>query len=230
MTRTGLRRLGDRLVEMRPDHPLRVGIDGVDGAGKTTLADDLVSFIRAADRACVRVSLDGFHRPRAERYRLGEDSPEGYYRDSYDLDAVLRNLLLPLGPGGDRRFRRRTFEHRTDRPIDEPFEQAPPDAVLLLDGIFLHRPELLPHLDATVFVRASFETVLARVALRDATEMGGIDVAIERYRRRYIPAQRRYLAAATPESRADAVVMNDDADEPTLELNPSAFDLDTTSD
>jgi uridine kinase len=51
----------------------------------------------------IRASVDGFHHPREIRYRLGRDSPEGFYRDSYDLDALQRELLDPLSPGGSRR-------------------------------------------------------------------------------------------------------------------------------
>lgn len=58
------------------DHPVRVAIDGPDAAGKTMLAD--------AGRQIVRASIDGFHRPRAERYRQGPLSPAGYYEDSLD--------------------------------------------------------------------------------------------------------------------------------------------------
>jgi uridine kinase len=36
-----LNRLSDRISRATPPHPLRVGIDGPDGAGKTVLADEL---------------------------------------------------------------------------------------------------------------------------------------------------------------------------------------------
>jgi hypothetical protein len=66
----------------------RVGVDGIDGAGKTTLADELAAALRARGRPARRVSADDFHRPPAERYRRGRASPEGYYHDSFDFAAV----------------------------------------------------------------------------------------------------------------------------------------------
>ena len=67
---------------------LRVGIDGVDGAGKTTLADTLADALEAAGIAVIRASVDGFHHPRAVRYRLGRESPEGFA-------GGLRTIQLP---------------------------------------------------------------------------------------------------------------------------------------
>lgn len=63
-------------------HPTRVAVDGPDAAGKTTLADELGIALNDAGREVIRASVDGFHRPRVERYRRGPDSPEGYYEDS----------------------------------------------------------------------------------------------------------------------------------------------------
>ena len=90
----------------------------------------------------IRASVDGFHHPRALRYRRGPDSPEGYYLDSFDYASLRRCLLAPLGPGGDRRYRPATFDHRTESPTEAPGQFAPADAVLLFDGVFLLRPEL----------------------------------------------------------------------------------------
>src|SRR5438270_14025869 len=97
-----LDQLAQQIVSLHPPHPLRVAIDGIDAAGKTTLADELVSPIEAQGRPVIRASLDGFHRPRAERYQQGADSPQGYYEDSFDYAALRDALLLPLGPGCSR--------------------------------------------------------------------------------------------------------------------------------
>ena len=77
-------------AQHRP-HPLRVAIDGVDAAGKTTLADELAEPVRALGRPVIRASVDDFHNPRAVRYRMGDDSPEGYFQDSFDLATIRTN-------------------------------------------------------------------------------------------------------------------------------------------
>lgn len=138
-------------------HPVRVGIDGVDASGKTTVADELALRLERRGRRVIRASMDGFHRPRVERYRLGEDSPEGYYFDSFDYGALRDILLVPLGPQGSLRYRRAVFDFRSDSPVDEPSTEAPPDALLLFDGVFLSRPELDGYWDFRIFVDVYFD-------------------------------------------------------------------------
>src|SRR5688572_29261041 len=121
MTRTEiLDQLAASIAAVRRDHPTRVAIDGVDGAGKTTPADELVAPVRRAGRAVIRASVDGFHNPRAVRYVRGPDSPEGYFLDSFDYATLKRELLDPLGPQGDAGFRTAAFDYRVDRPAESP--------------------------------------------------------------------------------------------------------------
>jgi uridine kinase len=137
-----LGRLADLVAEIRRPHVVRVGIDGVDAAGKTTLADELHPLVEHRGRPGLRASIDGFHCPRRERHRRGPTSPDGYYRDSFDYEALRRELLEPLGPGGSRLYRTRVFDHRADEAIRDSRRTVPEDAVLLFDGVFLLRPEL----------------------------------------------------------------------------------------
>lgn len=79
--------------------PALAAVDGVDGVGKTVLADQLAEYLRAGGVPVVRVGIDGFHRPRAERYRRGRSSALGYYRDSFDLDAFRAAVVEPARRG-----------------------------------------------------------------------------------------------------------------------------------
>jgi uridine kinase len=126
-----LEELAERIASVQLDHPLRVAIDGRSCAGKSTLADGLAPLVEAHGLPVLRASVDGFHLPRAERYRRGRLSAEGYYFDSFDLDALRRSPLDPLGPGSDRGCRTAVFDARTDAPVEPPLVVAAPDAVLL---------------------------------------------------------------------------------------------------
>ena len=211
-----LDQLANRIAARIADRPLRVAIDGVDASGKTTLADELAPLLIAWGRPVIRASVDGFQRPRAERYRRGPDSPEGYYHDSFDYAALRERLLLPLGPGGSRRIRRAVFDLASDRPLPPHEETAQDGAILLLDGVFLLRPELYDLWDYRVFVDAPFAVTLARAAKRDLALFGSAEAVIARYQRRYIPGQRLYLREARPRDRADVVIENEDLEEPRL--------------
>lgn len=88
-------RLAATIAELHPGRIVRVAIDGVDGAGKTTLADALAPVVAAQSRPVIRASVDGFHHPRAVRYARGRHSPDGFYLDSYNYVAFRKLLLAP---------------------------------------------------------------------------------------------------------------------------------------
>lgn len=215
-----LGQLAERIISMQRPHPVRVALDGIDAAGKTTLADELVRPIVERGRPVLRASIDGYHRPRAERYRRGADSPESYSEDSFEHAALRETLLLPLGPGGSRHCRRAVFDVRADAPIQTADEVAPANAVLLFDGVFLLRPELDDLWDYRIFVEVSFEVALRRAMRRDLPLFGSPEAVRARYAQRYIPGQRLYLASAQPRERAEVVVENDDPAHPRLVVRP----------
>ncbi|MBO0797154.1 MAG: hypothetical protein J2P36_40260, partial [Ktedonobacteraceae bacterium] len=152
-----LQQLANVIATLHHTHTLRVAIDGIDAAGKTTLANELVPLIEEHGYIVIRASIDDFHRPRAERYRQGPVSPQGYYEDAFDYTALQKALLQPLGPMGNGRYRRAVFDYRTDAPLLTREEHAPLNAVLLLDGVFLLRPELASLWDYRIFVHVDFE-------------------------------------------------------------------------
>jgi uridine kinase len=86
--------------------------------------------------------------------------------------------------------------------------------VLLFDGMFLLRAELRDCWDLRVFVDVRPDEALRRALVRDAELLGGAAEVRERYRRRYLPRQRIYRAAASPESTADVVIDNTDPARP----------------
>src|ERR1700744_5367031 len=114
-----LARLASALATTSMEHTLRVAIDGRSGAGKTVFANELASQLIRLGRPVILTSVDGFHRPKAERYARGRHSAEGYYHDARDLGAVRRLLLDPLGPGGDGWYRTESLDLETDAPVDQ---------------------------------------------------------------------------------------------------------------
>lgn len=194
------------VAELHPDRVIRVGVDGVDGAGKTTFADEVAAAITLWGRPTIRAGVDGFHHPRRVRYRLGRDSPEGFFQDSYDYERMRTMLLDPLGPAGDRRYCTRAFDHTTDRPAKPVWAYAPRNAILILDGIFLHRPELRSYWDYSIFLHVDFAVSLARAA-----ERGDLDPdPAAPSNRRYVQGQLRYLDRCRPHDLASVVIDNND--------------------
>jgi uridine kinase len=189
-----LEELGDALAAVHAaDRLTRIGIDGVDGAGKTSLAEEIAQLLTKRGRPCVRVSLDFFERSPAERYARGELSPEGYYLDGFDVER-LRAHVSSIG--------------------------GPPELVVVVDGIFLQRPELVDLWDAAVWVDADLDVAAERALERDLPRLDSIDAEHERYRFRYLPAQRRYIDEQRPGECATFVLRNTGLDEPELVRQP----------
>ncbi|MGW3347379.1 cytidylate kinase family protein [Nonomuraea rubra] len=213
-------RLAEAIKSVTTTHPLRVAIDGPPAAGKTTLADELAVVLRAQGRDVIRATIDDFLVPRAQRYRRGRYSAEGCYFDAHDHAALCRVLLDPLGPGGDRSFRHTAYDRATDTPSCPPPTTAPADAVLLFDGVFLLRPELVDRWDLRIFVSVPFEQTVARAQDR-GTALAESPADIERsWRDRYIPSQQLYFATARPTDHADIIVYNDQLQRPAWEVRP----------
>lgn len=190
----------------------RIGVTGPDGAGKSRFAQALAEVIGLNGTEVLLASVDDFHNPRALRHARGRQSAEGFYRDTTNLAALRAGLLEPLAPGGDRRVITRAFDHRTDMAIEEAPRRVAPGTILILDGIFLIRPELAGCLDLTVYLDVPFAETFRRMALRDGSDPDPLAVASGRYR----GGQEIWMAEQSPRARADLVIDNSDFTAPKL--------------
>jgi uridine kinase len=209
--------VADRILALRRDHPVRVGIDGHSAAGKTTLADELAGTLRGRTaRPVLRVTLDQFKRHVDRRTRYPAGSPESYYHEMFDVDAIRDELLVPLGPGGDRRYRSRIMDFSGRTPVDSGVHVSPEDAILVADSGFPQKPALARHWDLCVYLHIEVADVLRRGTLRDQVFMESAEAAAERYRTYYIPGEQLYLSEVRPAERADVVIDNRDFDAPRI--------------
>lgn len=182
-----------------------VAVDGLDGAGKTHFADALAMQLRTGNRAVFRASIDDFHRPRAERYARGRESAEGFYRDSFDYRTFRRVLIEPFRIGRIGSFVLKAFDVRSDLKVEPVWSSGPDDAILIVDGIFLNRPELRGIWNYSIWLEADPEVREARMLGRD----GNLD-----YPERYAIGQELYLTDAKPVEHASAIIDNSDFDHP----------------
>jgi len=211
-----LDQLAARILGLKFSHPTRVGINGVDGSGKTVLAADLVRTLRSiTDREIIAASIDSFHNPRAIRYGRGRRSAEGYYRDSYNIEALIRNLLAPLG-STEPRYRSKAFDLKADAPINQPLQTATNDAILIFEGIFCFQPKLAAFFDYKLYLEVPFEVTLARLLERDVKLFESQAESKEFFEERYRPGQQLYVAEAQPEKVANIIIDNSDYQNPIL--------------
>lgn len=186
-----------------------VGIDGVDGSGKSTFADDLAAMVSECGVTAIRISLDKYLNPQSVRYAQGRTSPRGFYEDSYDYLKFHDEVLEPLGREGSGRYRTAAYDLAAEAPVSSPWQVAPDDAVVLIDGLFLHRKEFATSRtqkvwDYSVWLDVPFEEAYRRLHDREGFSADPHDPA----NARYYEGQTLYVQECVPQEKADLVIEN----------------------
>lgn len=163
-----------------------VAVDGTEGSSRAAFADDLAAVLEENEHPVFRASLRYFQRSEAEQAKFGPETPERIYRHRDDYSALDRVLVGPFRMGGSTGFVTRVFDPERDAWIEPTWLTAPADAILVIDGDFILRPELRGHWLYSVLLDGGTET----------------------------PADEIYQAEVQPSRFASAVIDNTDAANP----------------
>jgi uridine kinase len=212
-----------RIADRGPGR-LRVAVDGLTGAGKTSFGHELAAALRALGRPTMRASLDDFKHPWRHAREHGYDrvSGEGYYRNAYDFSAARDLLLRPAGPAGTGRVALCAFDPLTGEDHRDITVSAPPAAVLIVDSVFAFRPEYDDCWEYRIWLDADPGTALRRGIARDRAAEGEAEAA-RVHRDRYHVAEAIYLAEVRPQARADMIIDNRDFARPAVIGPPGAL-------
>lgn len=211
-----LDRIALALASDRRGHPLRVAIDGLCGAGKSTFARDLTAALLAQNERSVHLDSDGFHHPRDIRYRQGRDSARGYYEDAYNFEALADRVLRPLGAGGSLVYAKRIYDLTTDEVVPDDTARADPNSIIIFDCTFVQRGALRGLWDEVIFLEVAREIATMRGINRDTPQFGSQRAARAAYEIRYMAACDIYAAEERPADRASIVIDNNDIEAPRL--------------
>jgi uridine kinase len=212
-------RVLDRLVgiiDALGDRRLRVAIDGLTAAGKTSLGHELARGLSRRGRPVSRASLDDFKRPWSERHRYDRLSGEGYYRNAFDREAACRLLLDPSGPTGDGLVALCSIDPLTQVDHSNVKVSMPANGVLVVDGVFAYRPAINSYWDLRVWVEIDPELSVRRGIERDRGIDGGEAAAETLHRDRYLVAELLYIDEVDPRSFVEVIIDNTDLDHPRL--------------
>jgi uridine kinase len=180
-----------------------VAIDGIGASGKTAFADLLAA--RVSSRPVLVLHADDFFNPSDVRHGRGRNSPQGFWLDAYNYPALISTALEPLGRG-TATYREASYDRRTGESFSPEPRTAPPDAIVLVEGTFLHRDELVAQWDFSVYLDIPFEVAARRMIQRDVLPPDIVRGLMQRY----LGAQRLYFANARPWQRASVVMDNSD--------------------
>jgi uridine kinase len=196
---------------------LRVAVDGLTGAGKTSFGHELAAALRRAGRATMRASMDDFKHPWRHAREHGYDrvSGAGYYRNAYDFAAARDLLLIPAGPAGSGEVALCGHDPLTGEDHRDKLVRTPPGTILVVDTVFAFRSEYDDCWEYRIWLEADPQTALRRGISRDAAAEG-IDEATRVHRDRYQAAVKIHLAEARPQDRADVIIDNRDLARPRI--------------
>ncbi len=201
------------LPEPPSGKPLVVGVNGIDTAGKTTFARGLATYLRSRGKRVQLIHLDDFHNPAAVRSK-GDNEIDAYLDNAFDLDLLNERLLAPISRGESLDCELELLDLDRDEYANRRRYRVDPDTIVILEGTLLFRPPQDRYFDYRIFLDIGFDEMMRRAEIRDVPLHG--PAFLEKYRRKYIPIQKRYLRESAPRERCDALVDNRDWDRPAL--------------
>ncbi|MDH6111837.1 uridine kinase [Kitasatospora sp. MAP12-15] len=197
-----------------PQRPLVAGLTGMDTSGKSRLATELATELGRRGLAHQVVRIDDFHHPRSRRYLPELPEPEQYYQHSIDFERAAKEVLQPVRVAGRLETTLTLLDLPTDTHTLVRTYSVSADTIVLVEGVFLFRPEISDLIDLFVYLDVPEDVVLSRGRVRDVPAQG--EQVMGKYHTKYLPAQRGYLTAYPPEKHAEVIVDNADWSAPVV--------------
>jgi hypothetical protein len=190
----------------RDGRGVRVGLEGPVAADAEALADAVAAELERRAVPTARARGRDFLRARSLRLERGPADPDAYLEGWYDLAALRREVLDPLGPAGSMQWLPGLRDAGTDRPLRRPRVDAVPGTVAVVDAPFLARWEIADAVDILVHLDVSPAARSRRVP--------------DDERARVLPAWEQYLSWYDPAASAAFVVRYDRPSHPALVARP----------
>ncbi|MBN2794680.1 MAG: hypothetical protein JXR88_04690 [Clostridia bacterium] len=207
--------IANHLSNLKVGDIIIVAIDGIDASGKTSFANEVKEAIK--NRPVLRLSMDDFHNPKEQRIKRGYLSPEGYYYDSFDYAFLLDQILKPL-KGGVLKIPTKLFDYKTEQSLVEEWVELEKHTIIIFDGVFMMRDQLIEFWDYSIFLEITFDEALNRGLRRDIHYFNDQRLLIEKYNKRYLPGQSIYLTDVNPKDKVDMVIDHNDFSSPQIIL------------
>ncbi|MDG5471282.1 kinase [Jeotgalibacillus sp. ET6] len=197
LTNTLISKYKDKYPEERP---YIIGIDGLGGSGKTTLAMQLQNEFKSAGCETFLVHIDNYIVQRENRYETGFEEWYEYYHLQWDVEMIQAELFDKLSNS----IRQLTLPYydKSSNTIQDQLMDVPPDAIMIIEGVFIQRKEWQNYFDYMIFLDCSLELRSKRVLARDRY-LGDNQARIEKYKSRYWLAEDYYLQKVKPIENAD---------------------------
>ena len=201
-----VRKILERRANIPESRSLLVGVSGIDGCGKGYLATQFRAHLALLGVIPAILNVDGWLN--LPQKRFAQSAPAvNFYENAIRFEQFFTQLVLPL--------RERRSIHVVADVVEETASEYRKHAydyddvsVVLVEGIFLFKPQYRKYFDLAIWIDCSFPTALARAIDRGQEGLSPANT-IAAYDTIYFPAQRIHLAQDKPRENADLIFEND---------------------
>lgn len=195
-----LRSLDAVVAAIPPGKRVIVGIAGAPGAGKSTVAEAIVTSVPSS----VLLPMDGFHLPQARLVELGRRERMGA-PDTFDIDGFVATLRAVKNSG--RTVVAPGFDRSIEESVPDQIEILPELSTVVVEGNYLlHWPAVRELLDVTFLVDLDHDVRVGRLIARHVRFGKTADAATAWT---LGPDERNALLVAETVARADHVIRLD---------------------
>ncbi|MBX7174311.1 MAG: hypothetical protein K1X72_25285 [Pyrinomonadaceae bacterium] len=192
--------------EVPVEQSLLVGISGIDASGKGFISAKLVKELENKGFRVANINVDGWLD--LPQIRFSQTNPAKiFYEKAIRFDEMFEKLILALK------------ENRSIDLIADLIEETAAEFhqhhyfhenidIILLEGIFLFKPQFIEYFDLKIWIECSFETALQRAIKRNQESLSTKET-INTYQTIFFPAQTVHLSKDKPIEQADIVFDND---------------------
>jgi uridine kinase len=174
----------------RKQNTLLIGIDGCGGSGKSTFSGKL-------EERCRNVTIvhfDDFYLPSSE---IIQDHPKNKpIGADFDYKRLFNQVLNPLSQNRVGKYQR--YDWNLDQLAE--WHQVPVGGIVIIEGVYSLREELVDMYDYSIWVECPRETRLARGLDRDGEE------ARDMWEKNWMIAEDLYMEAHRPYEKAKLII------------------------
>jgi uridine kinase len=179
-----------------------IAVDGLSGAGKTTLVNKLEPLLKQKCSVVV-IHMDDHIEKRNARYNTGHEEWYEYYYLQWDAE-ILKDGLFKSIYTGNSKLTLPFYEKSSDKIYTKTIS-VPPNSIVIIEGIFLQRKEWKAYYDYTIFIDCPREIRYDRVLNRDSY-IGDKQAILDKYKRRYWLGEEYYLRSVNPMENANKIL------------------------
>jgi len=194
------------------DKPLVAGINGMDTSGKTRLAIEIEEELKNRGVPVQVVHIDDFHNPKSIRYQEGLPDYLQYYYLSINFPKLVQEILQPIKSNGKLERELILLDLKSDKWSMLRRYVVDNSTLVIVEGVFLFKEELQRFFDVSILLEVEEAEIIKRAWQRDVPNEG--NGVIDKYFKKYLPAQRMYRKKSKPEKFATIIIENSNWEKP----------------